>query len=161
MKPSSTEFDNAMRLWKAPLVKWAGAAAAVCALLWGAYFELGRTVGGASVVMIEFSNYFALAVYSLTALACLLLSGASLQQGMHDREWSEADRLVFQGGLILAAVFFLSGFQYILFGQWQVNILWLYDLYHFVTIGLLFGFLARLIVYEWKMKKSMKNSGPS
>ena len=142
-----------MRLWRAPVLKWAAGAAAVDAFLWGVYFETARRGAMAVVASHEFFSFFGLLVYALAGLVCLLISGAALQLGLQEGEWSDSDRLVFQGGLLIGAVFMLTGFQFIVFGEWRI-----YDPTFFITyqVSILFClllFFVRVLLFEWRLRR--------
>lgn len=142
-----------MRLWKAPVLKWAAGAAAVDAFLWGVYIETTRRGAMAVVASHEFFSFFGLLVYALAGLVCLLISGAALQLGLKEGEWGDSDQLVFQGGLLIGFVFLLTGFQFIVFGEWKIYDPAFFFAYQLSILFCLILFFVRVLIFEWRLRR--------
>ncbi len=149
--------NEIMRLWKAPVLKWAAGAAVVDAFLWGVYFETSRRGAMAVVASHEFFTFFGLLVYALAGLVCVLISGAALQLGLKDGAWSDSDRLVFQGGLLIGFVFLLTGFQFIVFGEWRLYDPLIFYGYQITILVCLVVFFAKILAFEWRLRREKES----
>ncbi|MBZ0256877.1 hypothetical protein K8I31_12500 [bacterium] len=144
-------------MWKAPVLKLAAVFAAVDAFLWGVYFETARRGAMAVVASHEFFSFFGLLVYAMAGLVCVLISGAVLQIGMREGAWSDADKLVFQGGLLIGAVFLLTGFQFIIFGEWRIFNPTFFLAYQATILLCLVVFFIRVLMFEWSQKRKAQD----
>ncbi|MBI1389530.1 MAG: hypothetical protein GC154_13890 [bacterium] len=142
-------------LWRR--ISWltcAAWAAAADAFLWGVYFELGQTAASSTLASIHFFNNFGMTTYCLAGLTCVMAAGSALQQGVETGGWNDSERLLFQGGLIVGAVFFMTGLRFLWFGEWGWSDPLVHVIYQMISLALLLAFIAQGMRYELRNRNN-------
>ncbi len=125
------------------------------AFIGGMYWEINRVSMYCPVGTIAVRNNLGILVFTLFALLCGSIAGYVLRSGMQRGQWSEADMLVFYGGLLLGAVFLVLALEFLLLGEFRFE-----NPFPFVIArGILLVLLIWFLVRGWGVEKSKGPKG--
>ncbi|MGI6457537.1 MAG: hypothetical protein ACOX5R_22730 [bacterium] len=116
---------------------------------WGMYLEVLYQVDIFPLGLVHSRNLTGFLSYSMTALLCACFSGTILYRAYQAETWSHSDRSVFWGGILLGYLFFISGFEFILYGEWQYRMTHTYLFFKFVFV---LG-IAVYLILAWKNER--------
>jgi len=117
-RPSDTISESPVLLGSAVLIL-------LTAFCWGLYLEAAIQVADNPFKAYHLRNDLGFLTCSMAALFFVSLSAAMLYKGSIQSQWSLLEARIFYLGVNLDAIYLLTGFQYILFGEWYYpNVGW-------------------------------------
>lgn len=118
-------------------------------LVWGIFIEVTNALDITYLFTWHLRNNVALLTYSLTALLSVLFSSSILYKGYTNQYWTPIEALVFYAGLLMALLLLSAGFEFIVYGEWQLrNSAWLGWLKNALII-----FFTLLLIRLWILEK--------
>ena len=140
------QYDDTL-LWSSPILKLSIVCILLVAFAIGLYLESCRVLNFHFPAFDHFRNNAALIMYS--SIGLLFLSGSALiiYKGIHQESWSRMEHLFFYVCITLAISYFLTGYQYLLFGEWKYENFMPYIIIRTLINGFLIVMLFRFLLY--------------
>lgn len=109
----------------------------ITAFTWGIFLETSLILNQFYFAW-HFRNNFALVTYSLSALLLALLSLGVFYFHLRKSNWSVLQKYLYYIGVIISTLFIITGFEFVLFGEWNLyQFFWLTDIKYLLILVLL------------------------
>ncbi len=144
-------------LWKTPWLKVSWLLGALLLFISFILLQLSIRSEYLTPGFVHLQNNLGYILFCLMALFCLLISGAILQRAWEKKNWNHQESVMFYCGLLLACVFYITGFQFLLFGEWKYDNPNVYFFLKGLTIFLFLMILVIAIRGEIRDKKDSSN----